>query len=113
MSENNNKIVVDLNDADFADFITAGFVVVDFWAPWCGPCINFGPVFSSVAMHFKSDNVKFGKFNVDSNQRVPSKFGVRLIPTIIIFKDGEEVERANGPKTEAQFKKWVGEILKS
>lgn len=72
-----------------------GFVVVDFWASWCGPCKMFGPIFESVSK--KYDNIKFCKLNVDEDsENISREFGVMSIPTIILFKDGNELKRNIG-----------------
>lgn len=63
-------------------------VIVDFWAEWCGPCKTLGPIFEKVAEKY-SGKVKFLKLDVDENQITPPKFGVRGIPTLILFKDGQ------------------------
>ncbi len=72
-----------------------GKTIVDFWAPWCGPCKMFGPIFESVAE--KKENIKFCKLNVDEDSNNISKdFGVMSIPTTILFEDGKEKKRNIG-----------------
>ncbi len=77
-------------------------VVADFWAPWCGPCRMMGPIFedSSEAMEGK---VKFVKINVDENSEIAAKYGVMTIPTLIVFKNGEEQKRSVGVIQKAQL----------
>ncbi len=70
-------------------------VLVDFWAPWCGPCKMVGPVVESLAADYDGKLV-VGKVNVDENKDLAVKFGIRGIPTLVIFKDGSEVQRVVG-----------------
>ena len=70
-------------------------VLVDFWAPWCGPCKAIGPVVEELSEAF-GDKVKFAKCNVDNNPQTPSKYGIKAIPTLIFFKDGDVVEQITG-----------------
>ncbi len=98
-----------LTDGNFDSTVkSTSLLVVDFWAPWCGPCRMVGPVIEQLASEY-SGKVAFGKLNVDDNQMVAHNFGVMSIPTIIVFQRGQEVERIVGayPKThiEAIFKK--------
>jgi len=70
-------------------------VLVDFWAPWCGPCKAIGPVVEELSETF-GDKVKFAKCNVDNNPVTPGKYGIKAIPTLIFFKDGDVVEQITG-----------------
>ncbi len=100
-----------LDDTNFSNVISTNeLVVVDFWAPWCGPCRTVGPVIEQLAAEY-TGKVTFGKMNVDQNQVVPSSFSVMSIPTIVVFYKGKAVERIVGayPKThiEAVFKRYL------
>jgi thioredoxin 1 len=76
-----------------------GVALIDFWAPWCGPCRIQGPIVEKVAERVNG-NAKVGKLNVDENPTVAARFGVTGIPTIILLKDGEEIERFVGVQPE-------------
>ncbi|HOW56072.1 MAG TPA: thioredoxin [Syntrophorhabdaceae bacterium] len=82
-------------------------VLVDFWAVWCGPCQMMGPVIDALAGEYEG-KVKIMKINVDENPQTPAQYGVRGIPTLIVFKGGQEVQRIVG----AQPKNNVEDVLK-
>src|ERR1035441_8888669 len=101
-----------LTDSNFSGAVSANeLLVVDFWAPWCGPCRMIGPIIEALSPEY-TGKAAFGKMNVDENQVVPSSFGIMSIPTIIIFNNGKEVERLVGayPKAhiEAIIKRYLG-----
>ena len=93
-----------LTDATFEGEIASGSVIVDFWAPWCGPCRMVGPVIDEIAQEH-GDKVTVGKVNVDENPSIAQKFGIMSIPTIILFKDGEPTKKVIGARSKADFLK--------
>ena len=106
-----NNHPLNITDDNFDNTLkTNSLLVVDFWAPWCGPCRMVGPLIEQLAVEY-AGKVAFGKMNVDENQMVPSNFGIMSIPTIVVFHHGQAVERIVGayPKThiEATFKRYI------
>ena len=90
--------ILTLNNKNFKSLTRSGLVLVDFWAPWCGPCKSVAPILNDVAEELDGE-VKIGKLNVDHNQQVAGKLKVRNIPTLVLFKNGEEIQRFVGVKT--------------
>ncbi|MFH1803046.1 MAG: thioredoxin [archaeon] len=87
--------VKELTADNFNDFVKGEKVVIDFWAPWCGPCKMMGPIFEEAAEEVK-DTVKFGKVNVDESSDLAQRFGVMSIPTLMFLRDGEVVDKLVG-----------------
>jgi thioredoxin 1 len=85
-------------------------VLVDFWAEWCGPCRMVAPVVEKLAKDY-ADKIKVGKFNVDDNSEIPAQYGVQSIPTLILFKDGEEANRMVGYQSEQKLKSTIDSLL--
>ncbi|MDR2368387.1 MAG: thioredoxin [Deltaproteobacteria bacterium] len=93
MSENIQELTDDVFDQTLSD--TALPILVDFWAPWCGPCRALAPILGELSEEMSS-KLAFAKINVDENQDAPSKYNVRTIPCLIVFKNGQEVGRVVG-----------------
>jgi thioredoxin 1 len=85
-------------------------VLVDFWAEWCGPCRMMGPTIDQVATEY-SGKIKVGKLDVDSNQQTASRYGIRGIPTLLLFKDGKIVEQKVGAIGKPEFLKMLEKHL--
>lgn len=103
--EDSDKIKI-LDDQTFESEIKKGITFVDFWAPWCMPCKMMGPIINELADD-ESINATIAKLNVDENQKTAAKYGVRGIPTSIIFKNGKEVKRFVGIKPASFFSKHI------
>ncbi len=84
----------------------SGPVLVDFWAEWCGPCKSIAPVLEELSAEF-GDKVKIVKMNVDENPKTPMTYGIRGIPTLIMFKDGEVADQQVGAHPKTILKDWI------
>jgi len=93
---------VELNGSNFADTIKEGVTLVDFWAPWCGPCRMIAPVIEELAEEYEGKAV-IAKVNTDEAPEVAGQFGIRSIPTVLFFKDGELVDQMIGAAPKAQY----------
>jgi len=108
------ETVKHINDTEFeTQVINSPLpVVVDFWAPWCGPCRMIAPVIEELAQEYKG-KVVFAKLNTDENPMVPNQYGIMSIPTLLFFKNGKLVDRSVGLKTKSALSKLVNEKLLS
>lgn len=89
-----------------------GLVMVDFWAPWCGPCRVVSPIIEQLATEM-AGKVKVGKMNVDENPQTASVFGIMSIPTVMVFKDGQPVKATVGAQSKDAYKRMIDEASAS
>lgn len=100
-----------VTDASFEDDVLNSDkpVLLDFWAQWCGPCKMIGPVLEEISG--ERDDIVIAKMDIDENPETPTRFGVRSIPTILIFKDGEPIATTMGAKPKAQLASWIDDAV--
>ncbi len=103
-----SELIVHSSDADFErDVLQSDVpVLLDFWAPWCGPCKMISPILDEVAAEFEG-RLKVVKINIDENEQTPAKFGVRGIPTLMVFKNGQNVATKVGALAKGQLTAFV------
>ncbi len=101
-----------VSDADFSDVVVKARepFLVDFWAPWCGPCRAVAPLVDELAEEY-AGRVGFAKVNVDDNPKVASEYGIRSIPTILLFKDGKPMKQMVGLKSKAELEEGLESVL--
>jgi thioredoxin 1 len=99
------------DDSFDSDVLKAsGPVLVDFWAEWCGPCKQIAPALDQIAAE-KSGAITVAKVNIDENPMTPGKYGVRGIPTLMIFRDGEPVSSKIGAMAKGKIEEWINETI--
>ncbi|WP_207941181.1 thioredoxin [Enterococcus sp. DIV2402] len=96
-----------ITDATFAEETDKGLVLIDFWATWCGPCRMQAPILEQLAENYDEDEFKIVKMDVDENPETPASFGVMSIPTLILKKDGQVVDKAIGVQTKEQIEAMI------
>jgi thioredoxin 1 len=105
-----SDLVTHITDAEFPGTVASGVTLVDFWAPWCGPCRMIAPILDELAGELK-EKARIVKINVDENPVVAGQFGVMSIPTLLLFKDGKKVDQKVGGQAKPQLKTFIEQAL--
>ena len=104
-------MALEITDSNYKEILAEGKpVVIDFWAPWCGPCKMVGPIIDELATEYEGKAI-IGKCDVDDNDDVASEFGIRNIPTVLFFKDGQLVDKQVGSAPKATYAAKVDALL--
>ncbi len=107
-----SEAIIEINDSNFESEVVNSDVpvLIDFWAPWCGPCKAVAPMVEEISSSYEG-RIKVGKLNVDENQSTTMKFGIRSIPTLIMFKGGEAVDQIIGAVPKGEIERVVEKSL--
>jgi thioredoxin 1 len=104
--------ITELNEENYDSFVSSGLVLVDIWAPWCGPCKMISPIIDEISSNYV-DKIKVGKCDADANRDKVMEIGVRNIPTIFFYKDGKIVESTHGAVTKKKLTEIIDGLLSS
>ena len=111
---NQNTNIIDVNEVDFSEKVieasSSKLIIVDFWAPWCGPCRMVAPIVEEISKDFEG-KIKVFKLNTDENPNVASQYGIRSIPTLMIFKGGQKVDTVVGAVPKATLSGTISKHL--
>lgn len=100
----------EVTQQNFEEFVKNGNSIIDFWAQWCGPCKQLGPIFDELSNEM--ENINFGKVDVDSEGELAGNAGVRGVPTLILFKEGKEIDRIVGAMPKEALKQKIESAFK-
>ena len=101
----------EITDKTFSEETDKGLVLIDFWATWCGPCRMQAPILEQLANEYEEDELKIVIMDVDENPETPASFGIMSIPTLLLKKDGQVVEKAVGVHSKEQLRQMIDQYL--